>query len=84
MGRKEKLIQKLKRQPRDFTWQELESLLGYLGYAQVSTGKTGGSRRRFIHETAAPIILHKPHPHNTLRHYQVKQVLETLENGELI
>jgi hypothetical protein len=47
-------------------------------------GKTGGSRRRFAHSTAAMISLHKPHPGNELKAYQVELVLETLIQEGLI
>lgn len=32
MGQKEKLIQRLKSRPKDFTFQEAETLLGYFAY----------------------------------------------------
>ena len=32
MGQKEKLIQRLKAKPKDFTFDEAEALLGYLSY----------------------------------------------------
>ena len=62
MGRREKLVARLKSRPKDFTWDELVRLLVGLGYAEATTGKTAGSRRRFTHETAPTIALHKPHP----------------------
>ena len=46
MSRKDKLIDRFKSQPKDFTWDELVRLLGYLGYDEATGGKTGGSRRR--------------------------------------
>ena len=33
MGQKEKLIQKLKSRPKDFTFEEAESLLGHFSYS---------------------------------------------------
>ena len=84
MTRRDKLIGKLRRKPRDFTWNELVTLLEGLGYTEVRRGKTGGSRRRFVHETAAMISLHRPHPGNELKAYQVELVLETLSREGLI
>lgn len=78
MSRHDKLAARLKRVPRDFTWSELVTLLEGLGYTEVKRGKTGGSRRRFVHRTAAMISLHQPHPGNELKRYQVALVLETL------
>lgn len=84
MGQKEKLIQKLKSKPKDFTFQEAESLLGYLTYQRFNKGKTSGSRVLFYSESHAPILLHKPHPRKELLEYQVKQLLEILEQEGLL
>jgi predicted RNA binding protein YcfA (HicA-like mRNA interferase family) len=84
MSKKEKLIAKLLRRPSDFTWSELTSLLKSFGYSEVKTGKTGGSRRRFIHSSAATITLHKPHPQNTLKKYAIDQLIEQLQQEDLI
>ena len=84
MGRKEKLILKLQQRPKNFTWDELTSLLKYMGYREIKTGKTGGSRRRFVHDSAATMTLHKPHPQNVLKRYTVDQVLDILKQEEMI
>ena len=84
MSRKEKLILKFQQRPKNFTWDELVSLLKYLGYREIKTGKTGGSRRRFIHDFAATITLHKPHPQNIMKRYAVDQVLDILKQEEMI
>ena len=84
MSRKEKLIARLNQKPKGFTWHELIALLKALGYKPSKTGKTGGSRRRFIHPTAPPIILHKPHPDNVIKRYIIHDILETLEREGLI
>lgn len=44
MGQKEKLIQRLKTRPRDFTFEEAETLLRFLGYTRFDKGRTSGSR----------------------------------------
>ncbi len=62
MSRRDKLVARLKGRPKDFTWDELVKLLAGLGYVEAVTGKTGGSRRRFVHATAPAIVLHEPHP----------------------
>jgi predicted RNA binding protein YcfA (HicA-like mRNA interferase family) len=84
MSRKEKLILKLQQHPKNFTWDELTSLLKHMGYREIKTGKTGGSRRRFVHDSAATITLHKPHPQNILKRYAVDQVLDILKQEEMI
>jgi predicted RNA binding protein YcfA (HicA-like mRNA interferase family) len=84
MSKKEKLLSRLRQRPKDFTWDELATLLSKLGYEPRKKGKTAGSRRQFIHPTAAPIILHKPHPQNTLKRYAIDDIIEKLKNEGVI
>ena len=46
--------------------------------------RTSGSRVKFVSATKAPILLHKPHPRKELLEYQIKQLIETLEQEGLI
>jgi hypothetical protein len=84
MGQKDKLIKKLKSHPKDFTFDEAETLLKYLSYSRSDKGKTSGSRVKFVSATNAPVLLHKPHPRKELLEYQIKQLVETLEQEGLI
>ena len=85
MGKKDKLIAKLKSSPKSFTFDEAESLLGYLSYHKNNKGKTSGSRVIFTSEEhKAKIMLHKPHPRKELLEYQVKQLRDLLEQEGLI
>lgn len=84
MGKKEKLIARLQQRPRDFTWNELTSLLKSFGYREVRTGRTGGSRRRFVHPSSATITLHKPHPQNVLKRYAIDQILDLLRQEGML
>ncbi len=85
MGQKEKLIGKLMSNPKDFTFDEAEKLLGQLDYHRSDKGKTSGSRVAFINEvTGDKIMLHKPHPRKELLDYQVKQLVDHLEQEGLI
>ena len=84
MGQKEKLIRKLKSVPRDMTFDEAETLLRYLTYLRSNKGKTRGSRVMFTSDSHPPILLHKPHPRKELLEYQVKQLIEILEQEGLI
>ncbi len=84
MSKKDKLISRLRQKPKDFTWDELTTLLNKLGYEPLKTGKTGGSRRRFVHQTSPPISLHKPHPQNKLKRYTIDDILEKLESEGMI
>ena len=79
MGQMEKLILRLKSKPKDFTFDEAETLLKYLGYTRSDKGRTSGSRVMFASDCHPPILLHKPHPRKELLAYQVKQLLDMLE-----
>lgn len=84
MSRKDKLLSRLQRRPNDFTWNELSALLKSYGYKQAKPGKTGGSRKRFIHPTSATITLHKPHPNNILKMYVIDDIIELLKNEGML
>lgn len=84
MGQKEKLIAKLRSKPRDMTFDEVETLLRYLTYLRSNKGRTSGSRVMFVSPEHPPILLHKPHPRKELLEYQVKQLIEALEQEGLI
>ena len=84
MGKKDKLIERLKSRPKDFTFDEAETLLGYFAYYRSNKGKTSGSRVMFLSKQYPPIYLHKPHPRNTLADYQIAQLLEVLMQEGLI
>lgn len=83
MGKIEKLIERLKSCPKDFTFDEMQSLLLALGFELSNKGKTSGSRVKFFKDGVC-IILHKPHPRKELLAYQIKQVIETLSEEGLI
>ena len=83
MGKKEKLINRLKSHPKDFTFKEMQNLLELLKFEMSNKGKTSGSRVKFMKDSIV-IILHKPHPRKELLEYQIKQVLEILERECLI
>ena len=85
MGKKEKLIEELKSNPKDFTFDKAETLLGYLGYECSNKGKTSGSRVIFTSpDYRTKIIMHKPHPRKELLEYQVKQLISKLQQEGLI
>ena len=79
MSKREKLMQRFLCFPRDFTWQELVSMLAGFGYELSHSGSTSGSRVKFLHEELPPIILHKPHPTPVLKRYQMEQLAEFLK-----
>ena len=79
MSKKDKLLKRLKSKPLDFTYDELKTLLNYLGFNEDNKGKTSGSRVMFFDVNSNEVIrLHKPHPNNILKEYQLKQNIITL------
>ena len=85
MSSHEKLLERFFKLPKDFTWDELKRLLGRYGYYQDNRGKTSGSRVRFEKDDSDICLdLHKPHPKNTLKPYQMTDVLEFLKRIEVI
>ena len=85
MSKKEKLIAKLKANPRSFTFDDAETLLNMLSYKRYNKGMTSGSRVVFTSDQfTAKILLHRPHQRKELLEYQIKQLIEQLEQEVLI
>lgn len=84
MWTKEKLIERFKTIPSDFTFDELERLLAIFGFERINKGKTSGSRVVFKNKFGTPIMLHKPHPGNIVKTYALRQILDELRNKNLI
>lgn len=86
MAQIEKLLDKLLRKPspKDFTWTELQKLLGSFGYTEK---KGKGSRRKFYKEDdehMVPIMLHEPHPEKTINPVYIKDIKQALkDNGDI-
>jgi hypothetical protein len=79
MTRRNKIIDRLLSRPKDFTYDELAKVLNSFGYQEVKTGKTSGSRRAFVNSISKHIIrLHKPHPGNLLKMYQIDYIIQEL------
>ncbi|MEI7522876.1 MAG: type II toxin-antitoxin system HicA family toxin [Mariniphaga sp.] len=85
MGTKEKLIERFKKQPKDFSFDELMRLFRILGFEVSQKGKTSGSRLEFINkDQGLSYGAHKPHPDSAIKSYVMKQVLEFLTHNNLI
>jgi hypothetical protein len=78
LSKDEKLVLRFLSDPKDFVWSELVRLLRTLGYFEISTGVTGGSRRKFADDDQHVICLHKPHPGNIVKSYVIREVKEHL------
>jgi len=80
MSTSNKLIKRLLSYPKDFTYNELKVLLLSFGYKEI---QGAGSRVCFTKENHK-IKLHKPHPDNKLKRYQLDLIIEELTNKGLI
>ena len=80
MSKSDKLLMRFLSCPKDFTYSELKRLLSSFGYKEI---QGTGSRVCFAKENHK-IKLHKPHPDNKLKRYQLDLIVEELTNKGLI
>jgi hypothetical protein len=73
-----KKLDRLLTKPKDFSWDDLISVLKHFDFHQERTGKSGGSRRKFSNSSGITVSFHEPHPQPTLKRYQVDQLIEFL------
>jgi hypothetical protein len=83
MTKKDKLLERFLSMPKDFSYQELKTLLNILGYEESNLGKTSGSRVLFLNVIKQiKIRIHKPHPGNILKKYQIVEVISKITSKE--
>lgn len=85
MSSLEKAKQELLKCSKNYTYDDARALLKRLGFEEKTKGKTSGSRIMFYRESDKRIImLHKPHPQNTMDPGALKDLIKYLkEYGEL-
>ena len=85
MSKIDKAIKKLKAKPKDLTYEEAKMILNKFGFIEYNKGKTSGSRIVFKNkELNKKIELHKPHPSNILKAYQVNNIINKLEEWRIL
>jgi hypothetical protein len=86
MSTKDKLIERFKKQPKDFSFDELVRLLGFLGFVKSNKGKTSGSRVKFNNDTLKiAVLVHKPHAAGVpVKETALKEIYEYLNSNNLI
>lgn len=83
MSKKNKLLQRLITRPKDFTYEEVRTLLESLGFYECQRGKTSGSAVSFVnYNTKLELKIHKPHPKNILKPYQIEMIIEIIKRLE--
>jgi hypothetical protein len=82
MTKAEKLLNRFLSRPKDFTYSELLSLLKSFGFKEQ---QGSGSRVVFSNERIKHNIkLHKPHPGNILKRYQIDLIIQELKSNGLL
>lgn len=85
MSKLDKLLLRFKTRPKDFTYDELTKMLRGLGYQEIKTGKSAGSRVAFKNlETEHILRLHRPHPLPILKEYLLKDIEMQLKSKGVI
>jgi len=85
MSRHEKLKQKLLRRPKNFTFDEMVTLLMGFGYVEEKRRRSSGSAVMFYNkELNDKIMFHKPHPGNELKRYIPEMIIEKLRNNRML
>jgi hypothetical protein len=85
MSRHEKLREKLLRLPKNFTYDEMVTLLGGFGYTEVVRRKTSGSAVMFYNKVSNDkIMFHKPHPDKELKRYILELIIEKFKNNKML
>lgn len=82
MTKAEKLIKRFLSRPKDFNYNELLRLLNSMAYKEQ---QGSGSRVVFSNvEMNHKIKLHKPHPGNILKRYQIDLIIQDLKSNGLL
>jgi hypothetical protein len=82
MTKAEKLLNRFLSRPKDFNYNELLRLLSSSGYKEQ---QGSGSRVVFSNEGIKHNIkLHKPHPGDILKRYQIDLIIKELKSNGLI
>ncbi len=85
MSGKDKLVERFRRLPKDFTFEETVRLLSAFGYTVHNKGATSGSRIRFKNESTEDYIdLHRPHPGSIMKEWMMKEIHKHLKSKGLI
>ncbi len=64
---------------KDITWKETEAFLQGQGYKKI---ECEGSRKKFYNEKINDMLhIHKPHPGNELKIYQVKEIQNKIKEN---
>lgn len=83
MSKKDKLTERFKLLPKDFTFEELVAVFNVAGFVLNNKGNTSGSRVR-LEKGDYYFNFHRPHPSNIIKQGVLKKALAYLEDLKLI
>lgn len=84
MSTKDKLRKRFVSLPKDFTFDEIVTLLEGFGYVMENKGMTSGSRVRFRKQAGVYIDIHRPHPGNVMKSWMMREIYDHLKKNNLI
>ncbi len=80
MTQKDMLLRRFLTLPKDFTIDELTTVMNGLGFVVSNQGATSGSRMAYINEETGDIIrIHRPHPGKIIGLATLKDVAANLK-----
>lgn len=80
MSKREKLLERLRSRPKDFTWDELVLVMKDYG---CTLEKGRGSRRCFVHKASGKKAhFHEPHPGRIVLDYVIRDALNFIDELE--
>ena len=85
MTKKDKLLVRFLSIPKDFTFDELSTLLKSMGFEIENKGKTSGSRVAFVHVNFNKHkFIHKPHPGKIIKSVYLRNIIIDLTLKQII
>ena len=84
MSQIEKLLEKLKKSPKNISFTETVRIFENYGYIMTTGGKTSGATVTFKNVGGDTFSMHKPHPSGKLKLYAVRNIRLFLEERKLI
>ena len=82
MSTKDKLIERFKSLPSNFTFDELKVVMSRCGFIMQNQGATSGSRIAFTNGVLA-IKMHKPHPSKIVGRKTLKSIKDFLTDNQI-
>ena len=83
MSKTQKLKDRLFSKPKDFTFDEMITLMKSLGFRLDNKGGTSGSAVMFINDDGLSFMLHRPHPGKIIKSYIIRELIKFIEENNL-